>query len=380
VEKLFVLSRGYNLEALHVAAPSVQWVGGRMRKLGVRAERCLVAGGAGFIGSNLARALLARGMEVDCVDDLSTGRQNNISDLKRDPSFRFIRLDVSNAKGCARLLRRHYSEIYHLACPTGVPNIEILGEEMLLSSSAGTYNLLRIARRTGARFLFTSTAEAYGDPQVFPQPESYAGNVDPVGPRSAYEEAKRFGEALTCYYGRKHAIDVRIIRIFNTYGPRMSPDDQRVIPQMIGSLIHGEPVSIYGDGSQTRTFMHVNDLVAGLLTVMGRGRNGEVYNIGGSQQLTIKALFDAVKKATGLRGRAIFEKHFISDHRGRWPDTSKVEALGWKQKVSLEEGLREIYAEFLSTFELRRTVQETLVASSAQNQRSYRQGRSLARA
>ncbi len=318
-------------------------------------------------------------MQVDCVDDLSTGRQSNINDLKSDPSFRFIRFDISNAEQCARLLRRHYSEIYHLACPTGVPNIEILGEEMLLSSSAGTYNLLKVAKRTGAKFLFTSTAEAYGDPQVFPQPESYAGNVDPVGPRSAYEEAKRFGEAMTRYYGRKHGLDVRIIRIFNTYGTRMSPDDQRVIPQMIGSLINGEPVSIYGDGSQTRTFMHVDDLVRGLLLVMDRGANGEVYNIGGSKQLTIKQLFDAVKKATGLRGSAVFQKHFISDHRGRWPDTSKVERLGWKQKVSLDEGLREIYAEFLAALELRRTVQETIVASTANGARSHR-GRSLARA
>ncbi len=344
-----------------------------MRKLGARAKRCLVAGGAGFIGSNLVRALLARGMQVDCVDDLSTGRLSNIADLKRDPSFRFIKLDVSNAEKCSRHLRRHYCEVYHLACPTGVPNIEILGEEMLLASSTGTYNLLKIARRTGARFLFTSTAEAYGDPQVFPQTESYPGNVDPVGPRSAYEEAKRFGEALTRYYGRKHELDVRIVRIFNTYGPRMSPEDQRVIPQMIASLINGEPASIYGDGSQTRTFLHVNDLVAGLLTVMARGGNGEVYNIGGSKQITIKALFEAVKKATGLRGSAVYQKHFISDHRGRWPDTSKVEALGWSQKVSLDEGLREIYAEFLLALELRRNLEESVVASFARNGGNGRQ-------
>jgi UDP-glucuronate decarboxylase len=336
-----------------------------MRKFGARAKRCLVAGGAGFIGSNLVRVLLARGMQVDCVDDLSTGRQGNISDLKRNPDFRFIKLDVSDADGCRSALRRHYSEIYHLACPTGVPNIEILGEEMLLASSSGTYNLLKVARRTGAKFLFTSTAEAYGDPEVFPQVESYAGNVDPVGPRSAYEEAKRFGEALTRYYGRKHGLDVRIVRIFNTYGPRMSPDDQRVIPQMIGSLINEEPVSIFGDGSQTRTFLHVNDLVAGLLAVMERGGNGEVYNVGGSKQITIKALFDCVRKATGLRGTAVFQDHFIADHRGRCPDTAKVEALGWRQKVSLDDGLREMYAEFLSDLELRRRVKDSFVATLA---------------
>lgn len=334
-----------------------------MRKLGVGAERCLVAGGAGFIGSNLVRVLLDRGMQVDCVDDLSTGRLGNITDLKSNPNFRFLKFDVSDAAKCARQLRRKYSEIYHLACPTGVPNIEILGEEMLLASSAGTYNLLNVAKRTGARFLFTSTAEAYGDPEVFPQVETYTGNVDPVGPRSAYEEAKRFGEAMTCYYGRKHGIDVRVIRIFNTYGPRMSPDDQRVIPQMIGSLINGEPVAIYGDGSQTRTFAHVNDLVAGLLLVMDRGVTGEVYNIGGSKQVTIKALFEAVKKATGLRGTAVYQKHFISDHRGRWPDTSKVEALGWRQQISLHDGLCEMYAEFLAALGAPKGVPDGVVAS-----------------
>lgn len=338
-----------------------------MRKLGLGAERCLVAGGAGFIGSNLVRSLLDGGTQVDCVDDLSTGRLSNIADLNSNPNFRFIKLDVSDADKCRRQLRRDYSEIYHLACPTGVPNIEILGEEMLLASSSGTYNLLNVARRTGARFLFTSTAEAYGDPQVFPQAESYSGNVDPVGPRSAYEEAKRFGEAMTCYYGRKHGIDVRVVRIFNTYGPRMSPDDQRVIPQMIGSLINGEPVVIFGDGSQTRTFLHVNDLVAGLLLVMQRGGDGEVYNIGGSIQVSVKGLFEAVKQATGLRGTARFQKHFISDHRGRWPDTSKIEALGWRQKIGLHDGLCEMYAEFLRTLTPLPVGPESMAASLAGN-------------
>lgn len=336
-----------------------------MRKLGARAKRCLVAGGAGFIGSNLVRVLLAKGMQVDCVDDLSTGRRSNIAALTGNREFRFIELDVSDADRCGIALRRHYSEIYHLACPTGVPNIEILGEEMLLASSSGTYNLLKIARRTGAKFLFTSTAEAYGDPEVFPQIESYAGNVDPVGPRSAYEEAKRFGEALTRYYGRKYEVDVRIVRIFNTYGPRMSPDDQRVIPQMIGSLINGEPVSIFGDGSQTRTFLHVNDLVKGLLAVMERGGDGEVYNVGGNKQITIKALFDCVREATGLSGTAFFQEHFIADHRGRCPDTTKVEALGWQQSVTLDEGLREMYAEFLSLLVPRRLVNDSFAASLA---------------
>lgn len=307
---------------------------------------CLVAGGAGFIGSNLCRKLLEGGVSVDAVDDLSTGRIENIEGLRGNSSFRFIEGDVSEEHVCRKLTSRQYSRIYHLACPTGVPNIDLLGENMLLASSAGTLNLLKIAERSRAKFLFASTAEAYGDPQVFPQAETYAGNVDPIGPRSPYEEGKRFGEALTRYYGRKHAIDTYIVRIFNTYGPRMSPTDQRVIPQMFARLSRKEPVIIYGDGSQTRTFLHIDDLLAGFSLVIERGVPGEAYNIGGSDQVTIRDLLKTVKKATGLTGRGVYRKHFIVDHRGRWPDTSKAQALGWQAQVSLEEGIRGVYRDF----------------------------------
>lgn len=286
------------------------------------------------------------------VDDLSTGRIENLRELLRSPYFRFIKADVANGEVCRRLLRRHYSEVYHLACPTGVPNIDLLGENMLLASSAGTLNLLKVAERWGAKFLFASTAEAYGDPEVFPQPETYVGNVDPVGPRSPYEEGKRYGEALTRYYGHKHGIETRIVRIFNTYGPRMSPRDQRVIPQMLARLIRGEPVAIYGDGSQTRTFLHVDDLIRGFRLVMDLGTSGEVYNIGGSSQITMRGLFRTIKVATGLCGSARYRRHFIADHRGRWPDTSKVQALGWRQEVPLEEGIRRIYHDFLDAMEV----------------------------
>ena len=327
----------------------------------IQRDKCLIAGGAGFIGSNLAKSILERGMSVDVVDDLSTGRMENLAEFQSSSAFRFIRADIADVEVCQRLLRRRYSEIYHLACPTGVPNIELLGENMLLASSAGTLNLLRVARRSGAKFLFASTAEAYGDPQVFPQPETYVGNVDPVGPRSPYEEGKRFGEALTRYYGRKYGIEAYIVRIFNTYGPRMSPHDQRVIPQMLARLISGKPVVIYGDGSQTRTFLHVEDLISGFREVMRSGVSGEVYNIGGANQIRISDLFKTIKAVTGLRGGAIYKKHFIADHRGRWPDTAKIEALGWRQHVSLEEGIRRIYRDFRETLEDR---QDTLRRSS----------------
>ena len=309
--------------------------------------RCLIAGGAGCLGTNLARRLLDQGAHVDVVDNLSTGRQANVDLLSRHPNFSFIKMDVADPAICRRLQRRRYSQVYNLACPTGVPNIKRLGEQMLMASSAGTLNLLKIARRCKAKYLFASTAEAYGDPDVFPQPETYVGRVDPVGPRSPYEEGKRFGEALTRFWGGKYDLEVRIVRIFNTYGPAMSPRDQRVIPQMLTRLIAGQPVPIYGDGTQTRTFLHVDDLVDGLLTVVAKGVSGEVYNVGGDEQITVRDLFAMVKKATGLAGEAVFRNHFIEDHRGRWPDTTKLRALGWRPGISLEAGIRQSYQDLL---------------------------------
>ncbi|UCI26465.1 NAD-dependent epimerase/dehydratase family protein [Mesorhizobium sp. B2-8-5] len=309
--------------------------------------RCLIAGGAGCLGTNLARRLLDQGAQVDVVDNLSTGRQANVDQLSRHPNFGFIKMDIADPAICRRLQRRRYSHVYNLACPTGVPNIKRLGEQMLMASSAGTLNLLKITRRCKAKYLFASTAEAYGDPDVFPQPETYVGRVDPVGPRSPYEEGKRFGEALTRFWGGKYGIEVRIVRIFNTYGPAMSPKDQRVIPQMLTRLIAGQPVPIYGDGTQTRTFLHVDDLVNGLLTVVEKGVSGEVYNVGGDEQITVRDLFTTVKKATGLAGEAAFREHFIEDHRGRWPDTTKLRALGWRPNISLEAGIRQSYQDLL---------------------------------
>ena len=276
------------------------------------------------------------------------------TDLARYPNFSFIKLDIADTASCNRLLRRRYSHVYNLACPTGVPNIALLGEEMLMASSVGTLNLLKVARRSKASYLFASTAEAYGDPEVFPQPESYVGKVDPVGPRSPYEEGKRFGEALTRFWGRKHNVDVRIVRIFNTYGPAMSPDDQRVIPQMLSRLIAGKPVPIYGDGAQTRTFLHVDDLVDGLMTVMEKGEDAEVYNIGGDTQITIRELFELVKKATGLTGKRRRSKSISSPIiAAAVPTPPRYGRWGGVQRVSLADGIRQSHRDLVASIQAR---------------------------
>jgi len=315
----------------------------------------LVAGGAGFIGSNLVKKLVGHGVAVDCVDNLITGRFENIRDLLSQPNFRFIEGDITDPRIAARLQRRRYTEIYNLACPTGVPNIAILGEEMLVTSSVGSLNLLKVARRSKARYLFASTAEAYGDPEVSPQAETYVGNVDPVGPRSPYEEGKRFGEALTAYYARNLGVDARIVRIFNTFGPNMSPDDRRVIPQMLSSIINQEPVVIFDSGQQTRTFLHVDDLIEGFFRVMEQGGSGEVYNIGGSEEISILELLEIAKSVTGSDAAPIFKEHFIPDHRRRLPDTRKVKSLGWRQRISICAGMEKSHADMRQALKLRST-------------------------
>lgn len=313
-----------------------------MRKSSHR-KRILIAGGAGFIGSNLVREFLAQGHKVDCVDSLITGELANLDAVRMNQDFRFIHGDIADLGIVSRLRRERYTDIYNLACPTGVPNIALLGEEMMLASSAGTLNLLHVAEQSQARYLFASTAEAYGDPEVFPQAESYAGNVDPVGPRSPYEEGKRFGEAITAYYAQRHGIDARIVRIFNTYGENMSPKDTRVIPNMLLSMATGKRVVIFGDGTNTRSFLYVTDLIEGFALVMAQRQSGEVFNIGGEREMTINELFDACRKVTGSNSKPDYQPHFIEDHRRRLPDTSKIRRLGWKPRVPIEQGLRLSY-------------------------------------
>lgn len=299
----------------------------------------LVAGGAGFIGSNLVSWLLERGREVHCIDNYVTGTPSANARHLANRKFRMFDADIIDEQFVSGLSHFGYSEIYNLACPTGVPNNRRLGEAMLLTSADGSLNLLRLARTTGAKYLFTSTAEAYGDPLVFPQHESYTGNVDPVGPRSPYEEGKRFAEALTALYARQHGVDARTVRVFNTYGVNMALSDTRVIPSMLLSMATGKPVVIYGDGTNTRSFLYVTDLLEGFALVMADRQAGDVFNIGGETEMPVNELFETCRKVTGSRVRPDYQPHFIDDHRRRLPDTGKVRALGWKPKISLEEGL-----------------------------------------
>lgn len=300
----------------------------------------LITGGAGFVGSNLCRTLLGRGDMVYAVDNLVTGRRENIAPVLSDKNFRFFELDINNPHFFQVFKKYPVQYIYHLACPTGVPNIDRLCEEMILTSSVGTRHVLELARLHHSKMLFTSSCEVYGQPQVFPQRESYSGNVDSVGPRSPYEEGKRFSEALIAMYVRKYGVMARIIRIFNTYGPGMSLSDHRVVPSFLRAVLAGEPLRVYGDGRQTRTHLYIDDLIKGILLAITVGKEGEIYNVGGVKQVTVKELAELLIRLTGHSAGISFQPHFIEDHQHRLPSVEKVEQLGWKQTVALEDGLQ----------------------------------------
>lgn len=300
----------------------------------------MVTGGAGFVGSNLCRRLLRGGATVHCVDNLITSHRFGVDQLRNHNRFRFYEIDVTDQRFIWKFSGTPYREIYHLACPTGVPNILSLGEEMIETCSTGTANVLKLARLSGARVLLTSSCEVYGDPEVFPQSEDYTGNVDTTGPRSAYEEGKRFSEALIALYHRKYGVDGRIVRIFNTYGPFMSPDDQRVIPQFLSRHLRKQRLTVFGDGTQRRTFLYVDDLLAGFEAVMRRGEAGAVYNIGGCESITIRELCRIVESAVEGRFKVDFKPHFIADHAGRMPDLTRIQAIGWRPAVDLADGVR----------------------------------------
>lgn len=312
----------------------------------------LVTGGAGFIGSNLCAALLADDAHVDCVDNLITGRIEAIQHLRASPRFRLLQMDVTDPAFLPMSMSTRYDEIYHLACPTGVPNIKTYGEEMLRTCSTGTERVLQIARAHYARVIYTSSAEVYGNPVIFPQGEDYYGNVNSVGPRSAYEEGKRYGEALTRLYSEKYCVDAKIVRIFNTFGPGMSPEDTRVMPRFLKRIRERQAITVYGDGKQTRTYLYIDDLIAGLQIIMARGRSGEVYNIGGEQQLSIVELIEMLRGLTPMPFKVKFRPHFIEDHSGRLPMTNKLRELGWRPRVDIATGLRRMLVSFgIPTYE-----------------------------
>lgn len=288
----------------------------------------------------MCRAVLEQGRTVYAVDNLITGRKENLSALLHHPSFHFLELDVTKPKFQTTFRKIPLSNIFHLACPTGVPNIRLLGREMMLACSLGTMHVLELTRIHRAKMLFTSSCEVYGDPQVFPQTEGYTGNVDPVGPRSAYEEGKRFSEALIATFSKQYGLDAKAVRLFNVYGPGMSKHDQRVLPQFLNAIKAGEPLPIFGDGRQTRTFVYIDDLVRALLVAMEKGASANVYNVGGDQPVTMNALAALLRRLVGKHFPIAYRPHFTEDHKGRHPSLAKIQELGWKPRVRFEDGLR----------------------------------------
>ncbi len=309
--------------------------------------RIIVAGGAGFIGSHLCKKLMAEGNTVFCIDNLITGNKNNIVSLLDNPNFNFTHHDVATDFTPIADRMGEINYIYHLASPAS-PNKKSERSyinfpiETLLANSVGTYNLLNLAKEKSARFLFASTSEVYGDPAVSPQPESYFGNVNPNGVRSVYDEGKRFGEAMTFGYKRKFGLDTRIIRIFNTYGPFMQKDDGRVVSSFSIQALAGVPLTIFGDGNQTRSFCYVDDLVEGLVAAMTSDKtNGEVINLGNDDERKISEIAEKVREIAGSSSQIVFEELPEDDPKIRKPDLTKAKnIIGWNPKVTLEEGLK----------------------------------------
>lgn len=303
---------------------------------------CLVTGGAGFIGSHLCDRLIEEGYKVICLDNLLTGSRENIKHLLDNPNFTYIEGSTLDTLEDREDLK-NVNYIFHLASPASPVDFKNYSEEILLANSLGTLNVLKLAKKTGARLLDASTSEAYGDPLEHPQKETYFGNVNTFGVRSCYDESKRFGETATYVYIRKYDIDARIIRIFNTYGPRMQKDDGRVVSNFILNALRGESFKIDGDGSQTRSFCYVDDLVEGIIKVMFTpGTKGEIYNLGNPGEFTVKELAELVNKLIGVNSEMEYSGSFReNDPMKRRPDISKVKAAtGWEPKISLEEGLQ----------------------------------------
>jgi len=299
------------------------------------ARRAVVTGGAGFLGSHLCDGLLARGYEVLCLDNLSTGAWDNVAHLAHVPGFRIVETDVTRPFD----VPGRVDAVLHFASPASPVDYLQLPIETLKVGSEGTMHALDLARAKGSRFLLASTSEAYGDPQVHPQPESYWGHVNPVGPRGVYDEAKRFAEAVTMAYRRTHGVDTGIARIFNTYGPRMRPHDGRAIPTFIRQALRGEPITVAGDGEQTRSVCFVDDTVAGLLALLESGHPGPV-NIGNPGELSVLKLAERVVQMVGGSSTIVHVPRPEDDPTVRQPDiTLAREVLGWAPAVSLEDGL-----------------------------------------
>jgi dTDP-glucose 4,6-dehydratase len=297
---------------------------------------CLVTGGSGFLGSHLCDHLIAKGYRVICVDNLETGNLKNIAHIKDSEKFRFIQADITS----------HYEVdesldfVYHMASPASPIDYARLPLHTLKVGAYGTHNTLGLAKAKRARFLLASTSEVYGDPEIHPQKETYWGNVNPIGPRGVYDEAKRYAEAMTMAYLRQQGVDTAIVRIFNTYGPRMRPHDGRAIPTFLRQALSEKPVTVFGDGSQTRSFCYVDDLVRGLILLMESGVH-EPVNIGNPNEMTLLEMAKTVIELTESRSEIVFEALPVDDPKVRQPDISRAkDLLGWEPEIDLREGLR----------------------------------------
>ncbi len=299
-------------------------------------KTALVTGGAGFIGSHLCEYLLEKGFSVICVDNLSTGSEENINDLKNNKNFKFLKKDVREDLD----INEKIEYIFDLASRASPKDFKIYPIDILTTNGFGVYNLLRVAEKNNAKFLFSSTSEVYGDPKEHPQKETYWGNVNPIGIRGCYDEAKRFAEAMVMAFVRERALDARIIRIFNTYGPRLNEYDGRVVSNFITQALKNEPLTVYGDGNQTRSFCYVSDTVEGIYKAMMNGEKGEVYNLGNEEEYKILDIAKIIKELTNSDSEIVFNDLPEDDPKIRKPDISKVRKyLNWEPKVKLKEGL-----------------------------------------
>ncbi len=311
-------------------------------------EKVLVTGGAGFIGSHLCEYLLKKGYFVYCLDNFLTGKRENIALLESNQNFKFLNVDLIDEN----IDVPEVNYIFHLASPASPADFQNLSEEIALVNSLGTLNLLKFAVDKKAKFLMTSTSEVYGEPKEHPQKETYRGNVNSFGPRSCYDESKRFAETLVYIYRKKFNLNARLVRIFNTYGPRMRKDDGRVISNFINQAISNNPITVYGDGQQTRSFCYVSDMVEGIYKTMFSERSeGQIINLGNPEEYKMIELAEKIKKMTGSQSKIVFSDLPEDDPSRRCPDISKAkEILSWEPKIKVDEGLKKTIEYYKSIF------------------------------